>query len=466
MTVQPYSSPRLGRRAFLAGSAGALVTGLTFAGKTRAQGRDPILIGEINSYSRLPAFTLPYRNGWRLAVEQINGAGGLLGGRPLQVISKDDDGEPGSAVAAAQDLVTQNGVHALTGTFLSEVGLAVSDFAAQRKIPFLAAEPLTDAIVWRQGNHYTYNLRPNTYVQASILAREAAKLPVTRWATIAPNSEYGQSAVARFKQRLTALKRDVTFVDEQWSPLFGLDASATVQALEDAQPAGIFNALFGTDLTRFVQEGSPRGLFRDRTVVGMLTGEPENLIPLMDQTQGNGPENGAENWIVTGYPWEDITTHPHISFVKAYRAMWNEDPAMGSLLGYSAMTALAVAFVQSGGTEPEQLVNTLSGMTFGSPIGEIRFRPSDHQSTMGAWVGRTALRDGKGVMVDWSYVDGEDVLPPAEIASAWRPAEQAADPGPVATTEPDAASPVPLAATETATESAPEPKEEGVPQSQ
>jgi branched-chain amino acid transport system substrate-binding protein len=463
------ASPRLGRRAFLAGS-GALAASLPFAGKARAQGQGPILIGEINSYSRLPTFTLPYRNGWRLAVEQINGAGGLLGGRPLEVISRDDGGEPSNAVAAAQELATQNGVHALTGTLLSEVGLAVSDFAAQHKIPFLAAEPLTDAIVWEKGNRYTFRLRPGTYVQATILAREAAKLPITRWATIAPNSEYGQSAVARFKQQLMALKPEVTFATEQWPSLFNLDAGAAVQALEDAQPEGIFNALFGTDLTSFVQEGSPRGLFKDRQVVGMLTGEPENLTPLMEDAPEYGPENWPENWIVTGYPWEDISTHPHKSFVKAYRAMWDEDPAMGSLLGYSTITALAVAFVQSGGTGPEQLVNTLSGMAFGSPMGEITFRPSDHQSTMGAWVGRTALHEGKTVMVDWTYVDGSDVLPPAEIVSAWRPPEHArehapepaADPIPEATTESDAASPSP----ETTTEPAPEPKVENVPQSQ
>src|SRR5262249_60327741 len=54
----------------------------------------PILIGEISSYSTVPAFTLPYRNGWALAVEEINGAGGLLGGRKLEVISRDDGGKP------------------------------------------------------------------------------------------------------------------------------------------------------------------------------------------------------------------------------------------------------------------------------------------------------------------------------------------------------------------------------------
>ena len=61
-----------------------------------AHAEKPIVIGEISSYSTVPAFTLPYRNGWELAVEEINAAGGLLG-RKLEVISRDDGGKPDNA---------------------------------------------------------------------------------------------------------------------------------------------------------------------------------------------------------------------------------------------------------------------------------------------------------------------------------------------------------------------------------
>ena len=54
----------------------------------------------------------------------------------------------------------------------------------------------------------------------------------------------------------------------------------------------------------------------------------------------------------------------------------------------------------------------MKGLTFDTPSGKVHFRKIDHQSTMGAWVGRTALRDGKGVMVNWKYLDGANYLPP------------------------------------------------------
>ena len=46
-----------------------------------------------------------------------------------------------------------------------------------------------------------------------------------------------------------------------------------------------------------------------------------------------------------------------------------------------------------------------------SPFGHLTYRPEDHQSTMGAFVGRTKNDGGKGVMVDWVYRDGQSYLP-------------------------------------------------------
>ena len=105
----------------------------------------PIRIGEINSYTGpLAAFTVPYRNGWELAVEQVNAGGGVLG-RPLEVISRDDGGKPADAIKFAEELVRRENVDLLAGTFLSNIGLAVADFANRNKTLFVASEPLSDA---------------------------------------------------------------------------------------------------------------------------------------------------------------------------------------------------------------------------------------------------------------------------------------------------------------------------------
>ncbi|MBK1657662.1 ABC transporter substrate-binding protein [Paracraurococcus ruber] len=397
----------IGRRQALAGAAAALAA----PGIGQAQG-EPIRIGEINSYTAQPAFLLPYRNGWTLAAEQVNAAGGI-NGRRIETIHRDDAGKPEDAVRLAGELANAEKVALLSGGFLSNVGLAIADYANQNRKLYVASEPLTDALVWSRGNRYTFRLRASTYMQSAMLVEEAAKLPARRWATVAPNYEYGQSAVRWFKELLTRAKPDVTFVAEQFPALGRIDAGATVQALAAANPEAIFNVTFGADLTNFVRQGLTRGLFERRRVVSLLTGEPEYLDPLQDEA--------PENWIVTGYPWEQINTPEHTAFRDAYRRRWNDYPRLGSVVGYDTVIAIAAMLRKSPSLDTEAMVDAMQGLQFGSVFGPVEFRGIDHQSTMGAYVGRTVLRNGKGTMADWRYADGKNYLPPDDVVRALRP---------------------------------------------
>ena len=158
-------------------------------------------------------------------------------GQKIEVISRDDNGNPGDAVRVAEELVARERVVAVFGTFLSNVGLAVADFSRQRKVLFLAAEPLTDKITWQSGNRYTFRLRPSTYMQSAMLVPEAVRLKKKRWAIVYPNYEYGQSAAATFKELMRKAQPDVEFVAEQPHPLGRIDAGAVAQALIEVTPA-------------------------------------------------------------------------------------------------------------------------------------------------------------------------------------------------------------------------------------
>ncbi|MDQ2094765.1 ABC transporter substrate-binding protein [Rhodalgimonas zhirmunskyi] len=380
-----------------------------------ASAQDKIILGEINSYTRLPAFTEPYKKGWELAVEQINAAGGV-NGKMLEVISRDDTGDPATAIRIAEEMISKDGAVLLFGTFLSNIGLAVSDFAKQKEVLFIASEPLTDALVWSKGNKYTYRLRPSTHMQAAMLAEQAAKLGKKKWATVAPNYAYGKDAVKAFKSELTKLQPDVEFVAEQWPPVFKIDAGSTVRALESAKPDAIYNVTFGGDLAKFVREGSLRYLFEDRAVVSLLSGEPEYLDPL-------GKE-APEGWIVTGYPAAQIDTPEHKAFAEAYQAKWGEMPKTGSIVGYNSVLSIKAALEKAGSTDTDALLAAMEGLEVPtSPTGPFMFRAADHQSTMGAYVGKTTVADGTPAMTDWAYADGAKYLPSEEEAAKLRPAE-------------------------------------------
>jgi branched-chain amino acid transport system substrate-binding protein len=389
----------------------ALISCAVLLGLSPAAAQDTIKIGDINSYKAMASSTVHYKRGAELAIEEVNAAGGVLG-RKLELISRDDGANPGDAVRIAEELISRDHVALLSGTILSNVGLAVTDFAKQRKVFFLASAPLTDKIVYQDGNRYTFRLRASTYSHAAALVPLATKLNKKRWALVYPNYEYGQSAVETFKQLMKKAQPDVQFVADMATPLGKIDAGAVTQAIADAKPDAIFNVLFGSDLAKFVREGESRELFKGREVVSLLTGEPEYLDPL--------GSDAPKNWLVTGYPWYAIHTPEHEVFLAAYQKRFNDYPRMASLVGYDTFKALAAGIAKAGSLDSDKLAAAFRGLAVDTPAGPITFRPQDHQSTFGLYVGRTGVKDGKGYMQSFTYVDGATLQPPDADVKKWR----------------------------------------------
>ena len=229
-----------------------------------AMAQGTIKIGEINSYKAIPAFLEPYKKGWELAVEEINKAGGV-NGRKLEVDLARRQRHPGRCGARRRGTrVSRENVALLTGAFLSHVGLAVADFAKQRKMLFIAAEPLTDKIVWENGNNYTFRLRASTYMQTSMLVADAVKLK--QEALGAGLSELRvrpvgggvvQGADARRRSRTSSSsssrrRRSARSTPARWrrpSPT----PSRTRSSTSPSAPIS----------PKFVREGTTRGIFKD-----------------------------------------------------------------------------------------------------------------------------------------------------------------------------------------------------------
>jgi len=379
-----------------------------------ALAQSTIKIGELNSYKAAPAFLDPYKRGIELALDEVNASGGVLG-RKMEFVIRDDGGNPGDAVRVAEELVAREGTNLIAGTFLSNVGLAVTEFAGKKQVFFLAAEPLTDKITWQNGNKYTYRLRPSTYMQVAMLIPDVVAARKKRWALVYPNFEYGQSAVANFKTMLKKQQGDVEFVTEQAPPLGKVDAGAIAQAIDDAKPDAIFNVLFGPDLAKFVREGNTRDVFKNRFVASLLSGEPEYLDPLKDEAPAG--------WVVTGYPWYAINTPEHKKFLDAYQKKFNDYPRLGSVVGYVTVKSMAAGIAKAGSTDTAKVVAAFDGLKIDGPFGPFVFRGSDHQATMGAYVGKLAQKDGKPIMVDFRYIDGAAVLPSDADVKKLRPVE-------------------------------------------
>jgi branched-chain amino acid transport system substrate-binding protein len=362
---------------------------------------EALRIGDINSYRAFPAHLEPYRKGWMLAQEQINAAGGV-DGRRIVVVSRDAGTSSDSTARAAQGAMGGN-VHVLMGGFSAPVSSALAQYAARRKLVYVATGLFADDSQIGKGDRYTFRLRPSASMQAAMLIPEALKLRKNYWAIVYPHTAHDYEAVKTFKALLQKAQPSAVFVLEQAVPLGQLDAMGLMHQLFDAQPQAIFSSLFGTDLRDFVAAGSEKRLFRHVEVVNLLAGQPEDLALLK--------ETAPDGWWVTGYPWNDIDYPPHKRFVAAYAARWKEPPRAGSLIGYIALTSIAQATRRAKSSQAEKLVQGFEGLETLTPLGVIEWRKSDHRSTMGSFVGQLRNKGKEAVMVRWRFEPGADHLP-------------------------------------------------------
>ncbi|KAF1035566.1 MAG: Aliphatic amidase expression-regulating protein [Herbaspirillum frisingense] len=378
-----------------------------------ANAAEPIRIGEINSHNKLSPVGEAYRNGLALALEEVNAAGGVHG-RPLELVARDDDGDADQAARNARDLIGKERVEVLTGTMVSNVALAVAREASRGKTVFVVGDALSDAITLDKGNRYTFRVRPSTYMQAAMLADQAARMPGRRWAVVAPNYEYGQSAVASFKMLLKQARPDVEFVADQWPALGKIKADDVARVLRQARPDGIFNATFGDDLQKFVQAGNRQQLFAGVRVVSMASAGAQSLDPAQSEA--------IRDWVAIGYPWDQIATPEHQRFLEAYLKKFSQRPQLASVFGYTTMMAIAAGLKKTDGADGDALVEALRGMQLQSPLGPIAFRALDQQASMGAFVGLVSQRDGRSSMNQWRYLDGAGYLPDVTYVRGRRPA--------------------------------------------
>ncbi len=140
------------------------------------------------------------------------------------------------------------------------------ELRGQKKVFFLAAEPLTDKITWQNGNKYVplacHDLHAGCNADAPLrLARRrnaGAGLSEFRvWPVGGEISKRSEEGAARCRVSSPSRRRR----SARSTPVRG----SRDQAIDDAKPDAIFNVLFGGDLAKFVREGNTRGVFQDRS---------------------------------------------------------------------------------------------------------------------------------------------------------------------------------------------------------
>jgi branched-chain amino acid transport system substrate-binding protein len=315
-------------------------------------------------------------------------------------------------VRLANELVLNEKVDLLAGTFLSPVALAVANYANEQKVVFVAAEALTNQLTWEKGSRYVFRVRNPMSMLTQMLVNKAITLKCSRWAGLGPINEAISDMMNEFKATMPTKRADFVWTGELYFPNQKFNPGSSITRLEDMKPQCLLNGTYGPDLIKFAREGKTLGFFDQVQVVSVLSGEPEYMDPLGADT--------PVGWWVTGFPLDD--DRPALKkFKDDYTALFKETPRFGSLIGYITVETIAAGIARAGSTATDKLIEGLKGATFQSPIGELTMRAGDHQLTLGSWVGQLALKDDKPVMVNWQFIDGKDVLPSEADGAKRRP---------------------------------------------
>jgi branched-chain amino acid transport system substrate-binding protein len=395
---------RLSRRSLLtttaAATAAAAIGSLAAPAILRAQ--ETVRIGHLTPRTgflgQLGVYGL---NAARLAVEEINEAGGVRG-QPLELIDEDSV-NPGTAVTKAEQLIQQNKVVALLGEISSASALAIGEAAQRHNSLYINTGANSDALRGENCNRFMFHVEGcNTMYTKTIGRWQLSENLVegSKWYFLTADYAFGHD-LRRVSQRFYN-ENGGTIVGDELVPTNSTDFSAYILNIRAAQPDMIYLNLAGVDQTNFLKQYREYGLD----------------IPLTGGVMDTGQFWGAGLDALSGH-WQSLWYHGlelpgSQAFTKAYRDRHDMPPENQAWGDYVAVKILAQALNEADSTDTEDLVAYLeSDVTF--DILKARpgsFRKRDHQLLQEMYI--VKVKEPGEAADQWDIFDIVEAVPGEE----------------------------------------------------
>ena len=352
------------------------------------QAAEPIRLGVLYPTSGFGTiFGDPALAGHKIAVDEINAAGGLLG-RKLVTIVRDSKLNAAAATAAARELITKEKVDVLIGGVSSAVGLAVSEVAKQEKMVYVATIPKTIQMTTTKLHDYVYRTAATTDSEGAQGAVIAADLGFDKVCTILMDYAYGRDLGEAFLRKFKQLRPEAEVVLQLWPKQGTSDYNAYITQILAAGCDGVFSGVWGALFIPFSKQAKPFGLFEKVKFVG--AGEIGSQ-EVTGHLKGDYPEGVWGNAYDVFY---HSVAPAHDGFVAKLRAVQGtEHPGGWPLTGYVGVKVVAAAIEKAGSTDAEALAKVLQGLTVETPVGPLTIDPKTHQADTGQFWGRMTKTD-------------------------------------------------------------------------
>jgi branched-chain amino acid transport system substrate-binding protein len=324
----------------------ALTPGCTGGGSSSS---DEIVIGEYGSLTGTTAtFGQSTHNGIVLALEEQNGAGGLLGGKKIKVITEDDQSKPEEAATAVTKLINQDRVVALLGEVASSRSLAAAPIAQAAKVPMISPSS-TNARVTQVGD-YIFRVCFIDEFQGLVMAKFAANSLKLKKVAILKDvrNDYSVGLSQVFAQEF--VKLGGTIVGEQSYSEGDSDFRAQITQLKSLAPEAIYAPGYYTEVGTVARQAKDLGL-----TVPLLGGDGWDSPKLTEI--GGEAINGS--YFSNHYSVDDPS--PVIQkFVADYQKKFGIVPDGLAALGYDAAKILFDAITRAGSTEAAKVRDALA----------------------------------------------------------------------------------------------------------
>ncbi|MCB1383455.1 MAG: ABC transporter substrate-binding protein [Notoacmeibacter sp.] len=333
------------------------------------------------------AYGVPAVNGIKLAIDEINAAGGL-NGKQLEFIVRDTQLKPDVATAAAKELIAKEGVKILVGAVSSGATAAVSELAKQEKVILFA--PISKAISLTGDNlhPYIFQSSANTEIEGRQMAGAVAKLGGKKVCITGFDYAYSHDLYKAFKENL----KDAEVTGEYHVKLGTTDYNALISQLMGDECDTVAGAIWGGGFISFVKQAEPFGLFANKKFVwGAEVGSTEMTANLKTSYPEGMIANAYDLWYFDG-------PESHKKYQAALAKLEGQtETNMYPIVTYVAMQFLSEAIRKAGSEEPDALIKALEGLTVETPLGPRTIDATTHRVNTGEFWGPIKAVEGSDV---------------------------------------------------------------------
>ena len=350
----------------------------------------------------------------KLAVEEVNAQGGFLGKHPVELFIRDTQTKPDIAVREAKDVILRDKVRAILGTYSSACAVAIKPICQEYKVLHIPAISNSENITMENFSPYTYQVVPNSYMQAKAVVLGVAELAKKKgwksYITIASDYEWGRSTQQNTVALLKQYAPELTLKKEFWPALGETQFTSYITAIMGQKPDFVIGSVAAKDNVAWMKQAKAYGFFDKIPYPGSLISVSELIVQAKSLTRG-----------LIGLCRAPFFAHLDVpmmaKFVENFKAKYDRYPSDWAVMEYDAVYVLKQGIEKAGSIDTEKVKDALKGATVDTTRGQLYFRKIDNQLSCSSYIGVVADDPAYPFPI---YHDLVEVKGP----DSWRPEEE------------------------------------------